>query len=313
MAVVADRSAPKRIPRATFFPRVLVGIDGSDASLEAVAQATRLLEPSGELTLFGAYTSEPTLVGGPGWATPMYLGEDADRDSATKRLDAVRVRLPTRLSVETRAARGRAWHELLREAVRAHDSLIAVGSHGCGGMPGTLLGSTATAIIHLAPCSVHVARPAPAAFPSSIVVGVDGSSQSLAAADVALALANRHGATMRALAATGEDPLDVDGLGEIVHRLESIGADSSAARHDAAPMLQWSRRPPVEALVEASATADLLVVGSRGLRQLAVLGSVSRRVAHQAHCSVLIVRDADADDDQLEATTAADAGDDTAR
>jgi nucleotide-binding universal stress UspA family protein len=47
---------------------------------------------------------------------------------------------------------------------------------------------------------------------------------------------------------------------------------------------------PAQALVEASREADLLVVGSRGLRGLKALGSVSERVAHEASCSVLVVR-----------------------
>lgn len=48
---------------------------------------------------------------------------------------------------------------------------------------------------------------------------------------------------------------------------------------------------PVEALAASAADADLLVVGSRGLHGLKSLGSVSERVAHQAECSVLIVRE----------------------
>jgi len=47
---------------------------------------------------------------------------------------------------------------------------------------------------------------------------------------------------------------------------------------------------PVRALVDASRDADLVIVGSRGLRAFEALGSVSERVAHQAECSVLVVR-----------------------
>ena len=47
---------------------------------------------------------------------------------------------------------------------------------------------------------------------------------------------------------------------------------------------------PVPVLTAASADADLLVVGSRGLHGLKSLGSVSERVAHRAACSTLIVR-----------------------
>jgi nucleotide-binding universal stress UspA family protein len=47
---------------------------------------------------------------------------------------------------------------------------------------------------------------------------------------------------------------------------------------------------PVGALLEASEQADLVVLGSRGLHGLRALGSVSERVAHEASCSVLVVR-----------------------
>jgi nucleotide-binding universal stress UspA family protein len=47
------------------------------------------------------------------------------------------------------------------------------------------------------------------------------------------------------------------------------------------------------ALVSASSGAVLLVVGDRGRNAVArrVLGSVSRHVIRQAHCSVAVVRD----------------------
>jgi nucleotide-binding universal stress UspA family protein len=311
MSAIVDTQAAAVGLSTSIFSRALVGIDGSDASVAAAVQAASLLEPAGELALFSAYSSEPTLVGGLGWAAPTYLDEDADRETATKRLDAVRVQLPSDVSVETRTARGRAGHELLREADRSNASLVAVGSHGRGQVLGALLGSTATAIIHLAPCSVLVARATPPPFPGEIVVGADGSSQSLAATQVALALAKRHGARVHALAATGDDPVDADGLAQIGRLLEAA-QDDFIPPHDVASLVRWSRETPVEALVDASANADLLVVGSRGLRRLAVLGSVSRRIAHRAHCSVLIVRETNVGHGELEAPTA-DPDDDAGR
>lgn len=76
MTVAVDTGAPLRSGLRSVFSRVLVGIDGSAESLDAAAQSARLLDPAGELTLFGVYHVEPTLVGGVGGGAPVYLDEE---------------------------------------------------------------------------------------------------------------------------------------------------------------------------------------------------------------------------------------------
>jgi nucleotide-binding universal stress UspA family protein len=102
---------------------------------------------------------------------------------------------------------------------------------------------------------------------------MDGSREAAASAEIGAELAGRFGATVRPITARGGSPVDEEALREIEG-------------------LQHASTNPVDALVNASKDADLVIVGSRGLRAFAALGSVSERVAHQAECSVLVVRPA---------------------
>jgi nucleotide-binding universal stress UspA family protein len=63
-------------------------------------------------------------------------------------------------------------------------------------------------------------------------------------------------------------------------------------RHDVVVDLNEVSGHPSRALVEASRTAGLLVVGSRGRGAFAgmLLGSVSGDVVRHAHCTVVVVR-----------------------
>ena len=268
-------SAQARTPAGpeTVFSRVLVGVDGSAESREAARQATRLLEDEGELTLLAAYDIAPALVGGTGTVVPAYLDEDVQRKAAEDALRDVRAEIQGQFSSAGKVARGNAWDELIREAEREHDTLIAVGSHGIGRARGFVVGSTATEVVHRAPCSVLVARRAGAHFPSRIIVGVDGSPESAAAYAAARHLAARFRAELWPVVAHGGKGVDRRLVGTIIDHHHEDLADE-----------------PVPALAAAAAASDLVVVGSRGLHGLKSLGSVSERVAHQAHSSVLIVR-----------------------
>ena len=60
----------------------------------------------------------------------------------------------------------------------------------------------------------------------------------------------------------------------------------------AEPLVLAEQAPAHKAIVAAAATIDatLVVIGSRGLAGVHALGSVSERVAHEAPCSVLVLR-----------------------
>ena len=256
------------------FSRVLVGVDGSPESREAARQAAILTELGGRLTLLAVYDVAPGIVGGTGTGTPAYFDEDLQRESAKDALERTRRALTGLAEPIGKLTRGNAWDELIREIKREQHTLVAVGSHGTGRIRGILVGSTGTELIHEAPCSVLVARKAADGFPKRIVVGVDGSPESAAAYSTARRLAEQFGSELWPVVAHGGKGVDSRSAAKIID-------DGYEDRPEA----------PVEGLAVSAADADLLIVGSRGLHGLKSLGSVSERVAHQAHCSVLIIRE----------------------
>jgi nucleotide-binding universal stress UspA family protein len=260
--------------RGSVFSRVLVGIDGSEESREAARQAAILV--NGELTLLASHDVAPA-IGGTGVGVPPYLDEDLQRDAATEALK--RAREDVALASPTgKTVRGRPADALISEVEREQHTLLVVGSHGGGRLAGFVMGSTATDVIHKAPCSVLVARRGSESdeFPNKVVVGVDGSPESAAAYAAARQLSERFNVELRPVVAHGGEAVDRRLVDPIIERQREESPDE-----------------PVAALLAAAAGADLLVVGSRGLHGLRALGSVSERVAHQAHSSVLIVRDPD--------------------
>jgi nucleotide-binding universal stress UspA family protein len=70
---------------------------------------------------------------------------------------------------------------------------------------------------------------------------------------------------------------------------EDARVDVEAAKR-IAPECEEHEGRARDVLTVASETADLVVVGSRGLRGLRALGSLSERLAHDARSAVLVVR-----------------------
>jgi nucleotide-binding universal stress UspA family protein len=135
-----------------------------------------------------------------------------------------------------------------------------------------------------------------------IVVGVDGSEASIDAVRWAAGQASLTSSELEVLtswhfpnqfAEWVADEIDWDA------RARALLDDTLAAVHIKKDMhVTRSARPghPAKVLTDASKTADLLVVGSRGHDGFAgmLLGSVSTHVAAHAHCPVVVVRHRDA-------------------
>lgn len=190
---------------------------------------------------------------------------------------------------------------LLREARRA--DMLVVGSNGHGWAAETVRGSVSQLLARHAPCPMVVVRAAARADAGRIVVGVDGSEESHAALEFACRRADLTKESVVALYSWDAGHVDVDRHGELPN---AVGQRARAAElalagyvadlqtdHPAVALeMETIAVPAAVALTEASATASLVVTGSRGHGVLAglVLGSVSHHLLHRARCPVAVVR-----------------------
>ncbi|MFH9352180.1 universal stress protein [Kitasatospora sp. NPDC017646] len=129
-----------------------------------------------------------------------------------------------------------------------------------------------------------------------VVVGFDGSPESLTATEWAAREAQRRGVPLEVLEAWPWPKRDVVGSDQTYHRALAHLADRESALSALVPGVPVSSAPvsadPVEALEEASHHAALLVLGSRGLGTLRgfLVGSVSQEVLRRSVCPVVLVR-----------------------
>jgi nucleotide-binding universal stress UspA family protein len=136
---------------------VVVGVDGSSCSLEALGFAVaeaRLRKAA--LRVVTAWHVPPMAYSG-GFA-PVVDPKEFERNAeaiAERALAAIRDQAEG-VEVERVTREGQAAHVLLEEARGAE--LLVVGSRGHGGFTGLLLGSVSQQVAHHAPCPVVVVR-----------------------------------------------------------------------------------------------------------------------------------------------------------
>jgi nucleotide-binding universal stress UspA family protein len=162
MLLVRPGESPQ-VYAGTRLERVLVPLDTSSTSEEALGPALAVMDPGATLTLVHVVepvlgTAEPSLPF-PMPMDPKLLGEL--RSLAQARLDRVAEGLRARgVTVVTRVLTGVGPAAvLLDEAGSAPYDLIAMTTHGQGGLRRLLLGSVADKVVRAAPCPVLVVRP----------------------------------------------------------------------------------------------------------------------------------------------------------
>jgi nucleotide-binding universal stress UspA family protein len=284
--------------------KILIGVDGSDRSEDAIAFGRSLALAAGApVILSTAHPAEPRQPRLDG-----YVADEGLREAAERMLGRLALALADVEDLELRPLAGHSSaHVLQASAEQDGAGLIVVGSSHVGRLGRVLPGSTAERLLHGAPCPVAVV---PVGFrerglPENPVIGCayqatdEGAAALGAAEELTLALAG----SLRVMQVveppsylydTGEMPLNMpeidakiraDADRALTERVEHL----SSRLHDVEGTLHVGKA--AGRLIALTETVDVMVVGSRGYGPLkaVLLGGVSGQLIRSAACPVIVV------------------------
>lgn len=274
----------------------IVGLDGSDGSDSALRWAAERARQRGERVSPIAAWHVPLPI----WLMSGRRSVDVDRagieaEVAVHAAQAVE-RLEDATAVdEPQMLEGHPASTLLEMA--GPTTPIVVGRRGISELKHRMLGSVSQYLVTHSTGPVVVVPDGWETSPlERIVVGFDGSEYAAAALEWALSVAP-EGAEVEALVAVDVLPwLSAELVAEhhpdiVASARQRISAAADAVDPDGRAIRTFVLHGPRQALGDALDDADLVVVGPRGIGELAsaLVGSVTNWLLHHARCPVAVV------------------------
>jgi len=283
------------MPSNNGYNRLLVGVDGSDASLHALREA------------FKISTSWVTVVA----VAPFYEGDlrllgvpKSDRiirePCETALAQAQKMGDAAGAVIQTRCERGEPHERLVELAAAGSRDLIVLGSSGHNLLENLLVGSVTRRVIGFTSKDILVVPPKAAVGWDKIVMATDGSGHSRQAADRALELARLYGSELLVVSVL-DFPAAIRGVApeerlellkiceghvaEVVKRAEAMEVKAQGL------ILEGAAYTAIADLAREQ-QANLIVMGSHGKTGLTrlLMGRVTERVIGHAPCPVLVVK-----------------------
>ena len=288
------------------FHKIVLGSDGSESALQAARVTAEIAQQfHSTVLLVSVFDPAPLLMPvsmAPEAVTPIDLVMSvADETHRHIQRETGQVLTDAKVSYRAIQEMGHPVHAIIDTAQIEKADLIVLGSRGLGDWQSLLLGSVADSVLHHAPCPVWIVRGKQTTF-DKILLATDDSIPANHAADVAGELAQRWGVPLTLLNVVEPPGLMGHLLGEVNPKSYAVEAQkfvrerlqSVAEGLGSHCCVEQEAGHPAETIVRYARDHDfpLIVMGSRGRGgfQTLTMGSVSSRVAHHAHCSLLFVR-----------------------
>ncbi|MBI2077270.1 MAG: universal stress protein, partial [Euryarchaeota archaeon] len=272
------------------FRRIVVGVDGTGSASMALTWAQQIAAAT-DAKVFAVMVLGPAATGlfarSPRRGELREREERIGRDVLEKSVGGLE---KAGVDVTGILARGFPAFEILRVADHKRADLIILGSHGHSGRDRVLIGSVADSVKNNAATSVLIAK---APFgPGPVLVPVDGSADSRAAAVVGLRLARRWDAETQVYHVF-EPPVFYD-PDDARDQFRGILDDIDVPRAPSGVRYLLELGHPRRRMTEfiAQNKPRLVVMGARGRSKLRTLvaGSTANHVVHESAAAVLLVR-----------------------
>lgn len=264
---------------------ILAGFDGSTTARDAVIWAAAEAARRGTRLLVARAYERPINVTDLSW-TPVGLLERlptyTHRDTAMRRLARDCLTAHPDLAVETMIRAGHPGEVLTTLAEETDAELVVLGAAEHGPVARLVLGSVAADLVHHVTRPVIAVRRAEASDPEApVLLGLAGVPEDGPAVEFAFSYAESHHAPLHAIHASDNRETQA----------EELLAPWRARHPNVRVHTEVLADKPAHALVEQSATAQLLVVGCHHHNALhrMLQGSVSHTSLYHAACPVAVI------------------------
>ncbi len=281
--------------RVTKYHRLLVAVDGSEASLHALQEAFKLANVwVTVVSVAPFYEGDLRLLGVPGAGRLVREPCETALALAQELADAAGA------VIKTVCERGEPHERIVKIAETGSRDLIVLGARGQSFLEQLLLGSVSQRVIGYSDTDVLVVPLSGSIGWDRILVATDGSATSRAAASRGLELAQIYGSELLVISVQ-DFPAGIRGVAPLA-RLELLrtcekNVDEVIKQAEAAQVVAHGFVPEggaYQAIADLAREheANLIVMGSHGLSGLPrlLMGRVTERVIGHSPCPVLVVK-----------------------